>query len=133
MDKIKLTYPDGSIHEFEKGITGKQVAESIGAGLAKAALACKIGDDVLDLSRPIQKSGKFAVLTFKDVQGKEVFWHSSAHLLAMAVLDLWPETKLTIGPPIENGFYYDFQREHPFTPEDLEKIEKKMEEWREKK
>ncbi|MDO8481310.1 MAG: threonine--tRNA ligase, partial [Nanoarchaeota archaeon] len=89
--------------------------------------------DVLDLSRPIQKSGKFAVLTFKDVQGKEVFWHSSAHLLAMAVLDLWPETKLTIGPPIENGFYYDFQREHPFTPEDLEKIEKKMEEWREKK
>lgn len=133
MDKIKLTYPDGSVHEFERGITGRQVAESIGAGLAKAALACKVDDEVLDLTRPIQKGGKFAVLTFKDAEGKQVFWHSTAHLLAMAVLDLLPGTQLTIGPPIESGFYYDFHREKPFTPDDLEMIEKKMEEWRDRK
>ena len=133
MDKIKLIYPDGSAHDFEKGITGREVAESIGAGLAKAALACKVDGEILDVSRPIEKSGKFQVLTFKDSEGKQVFWHSSAHLLAMAVLDLWPETKLTIGPPIEHGFYYDFHRKEPFTPDELNRIEKKMQEWHQKK
>ncbi len=130
---IEITFPDGNKKQFDKPVTGLEVAQSIGERLAQAAVAVKVNDTVQDLSQIIKENATVQILTFKDKEGKEVFWHSSAHLLAMSVLDIWPKTKLTIGPPIENGFYYDFEKEEPFTPEDLKKIEEKMKEYRDKK
>jgi threonyl-tRNA synthetase len=128
MDKIIITLPDGSKKEFKKGITGQEIAESIGAGLARAAVAIKVNNELYDLFREIEKNAEISILTFKDKEGKHVFWHSTAHILAEAVTSIWPEVKPTIGPPIEEGFYYDFEKSEPFTPEDLERIEKRMHE-----
>lgn len=125
-DTVKITLPDGSVKEYKRGVTGREIAESIGQRLAKAALAVKVGSDLLDLARPIEKDGSVKILTFDDADGKQAFWHSTAHILAHAVVTLWPEAKPTIGPPIENGFYYDFERKEPFTPEDLRNIEAEM-------
>ncbi|MBI4153316.1 TGS domain-containing protein, partial [Candidatus Woesearchaeota archaeon] len=123
-----ITFPDGTAKEFPKGITGLKIAESIGPRLAKAAFAITVDDELYDLFRPIEKDAKIRIHTFDSKEGQHVFWHSTAHVLAQAVLQLWPEVKPTIGPTIETGFYYDFEKKEPFTPEDLVKIEKKMQE-----
>jgi threonyl-tRNA synthetase len=123
---IHITLPDGSQREFPGPLTVADVAASIGAGLAKAALAGKVDGRVVDTSYRIEKDSKLAILTAKDPEGLEVIRHSTAHLLAYAVKELFPDAQVTIGPVIENGFYYDFSYKRPFTPEDLVAIEKRM-------
>lgn len=125
MAKIKVKFPDGSEKEFEKGISAKEVAESIGPGLARAALAAKVNDTLTDLTTTINEDADLRFVTFKDDEGVEIFRHSSAHIMAAAVLKLFPEAQPTIGPAVEDGFYYDFDH-RPFNPEDLEEIEKEM-------
>lgn len=125
---IELQYPDGTTVEHADGVTGLEVAESIGPRLAKAAVAVRLDGELRDLTRPIEKSAKFAVVTLSDPDGLHVLRHSSAHVLAQAVLDLYPGSTFAIGPAIEDGFYYDFKVDEPFTPEDLEKIEGRMRE-----
>ena len=125
---IHVKLPDGSIKEVPKGTTSLEVARSISQRLADTALAAKTNGDLIDLARPLDKDTDLRLLTERDPEALEVYRHSSAHLLAAAVLELFPETKLGHGPSTENGFFYDFYRETPFTPEDLEKIEKKMHE-----
>jgi len=123
---IQITLPDSSVREFDSPVTVAQVALSIGAGLAKAALAGKVDGQVVDTSYLISQNSALAVITAKDADGLEVIRHSTAHLLAYAVKELFPEAQVTIGPVIENGFYYDFACKRPFTPEDMAAIEKKM-------
>lgn len=126
--KIKITFPDGTIKEIEYGVLAKDVIkQEIGEGLFKAALAVKINDELKDISTPITKDCNFQVITFKDPEGKQIFWHSSSHVLALAVKRLYPDVKLGIGPAIAEGFYYDFDVKTPFKPEDLENIEKEIE------
>jgi threonyl-tRNA synthetase len=125
-DVIRLTLPDGSVKEVPKGTNGRAVAESIGARLAKDALAVKLNGQLLDLSRPLPESGPFEVVTPKHPDALELYRHSTAHLTANAVKRLFPGVKIGIGPAIENGYYYDFDPGRPFTPEDLEKIEAEM-------
>jgi len=127
-EAIHLKLPDGTAKEFPKGTTALDVAKSISPRLADAALAAKSNGDLIDLTRPLDKDTDLRIITERDPEALEVYRHSSAHLLAAAVLELFPETKLGHGPATENGFFYDFYRETPFTPEDLEKIEKKMQE-----
>jgi threonyl-tRNA synthetase len=122
----QVTLPDGSTRTFASPLTVADVAASIGAGLAKAALAGKVDGQLVDTSHLIQSDSRLAIITAKDADGVEVIRHSTAHLLAYAVNDLFPEAQVTIGPVIENGFYYDFSYHRPFTPEDLVAIEKKM-------
>ncbi len=126
MSQIEVKLPDGSVKEFDSEINGFQLAKSISPGLAKAAVAMKINGTVTNLSDKIPTGSPVEILTFDNAQGREVFWHSSSHIMAQAVMELFPETKLAIGPPIDEGWYYDFEVKVPFTPEDLEKIEKKM-------
>jgi threonyl-tRNA synthetase len=123
---IKITLPDASIREFPEPVTVADVASSIGAGLAKAALAGKINGKVVDTSHLITVDSPLAIITAKDPEGLEVIRHSAAHLLAYAVKELFPDAQVTIGPVIENGFFYDFSYKRPFTPDDLTAIEKKM-------
>ncbi len=127
-DSIHLKLPDGSTKEVPKGTTALDVAKSISPRLADAALAAKTNGNLIDLARPLEEDTDLRILTDRDPEALEVYRHSSAHLLAAAVLELFPETKLGHGPATENGFFYDFYRPTPFTPEDLEKIEKKMQE-----
>src|ERR1700726_4186801 len=127
-DSIHVKLPDGSVKEVPKGTTALDVAKSVGQRLADAALAAKTNGDLTDLTRPLEKDTDLRILTDRDPEALEVYRHSSPHLLAAAVLELFPETKLGHGPATETGFFYDFYRPTPFTPEDLEKIEKKMEE-----
>ena len=105
---INITFPDGTIKEFNEGVTGIQIAESISEGLARATLAIKFNDKLIDATIPLSQDGTIQLITFKDEEGVEVFRHSSAHLLAHAVQRLYPEAKPTIGPVVEQGFYYDF-------------------------
>jgi threonyl-tRNA synthetase len=123
---LNVRLPDGSSRQFESPVTVAQVAASIGAGLAKAALAGKVDGKVVDTSYLIEQDVDLAIVTDKDADGLEVIRHSTAHLLAYAVKELFPDAQVTIGPVIDNGFYYDFSYKRPFTPEDLEAIEKKM-------
>lgn len=123
---ISVRLPDGSQRQFEEAVTVAQVAASIGAGLAKAALAGKVDGKLVDTSYLITADADLAIITDKDADGLEVIRHSTAHLLAHAVKELFPEAQVTIGPVIENGFFYDFSYKRPFTPEDLVVIEKKM-------
>lgn len=123
---VQITLPDGSLREFPGPVTVAEVAASIGAGLAKAALAGKVDGQVVDTSHAITANAQLAIITGKDADGLEVIRHSTAHLLAYAVKDLFPSAQVTIGPVIENGFYYDFAYSRPFTPEDLVAIEKRM-------
>ncbi|MBV8501577.1 MAG: threonine--tRNA ligase [Paucibacter sp.] len=125
---ISIQLPDGSKREFDAPVTVAGVAASIGAGLAKAALAGKVDGKLVDTSFLIQKDSQLAIVTEKDADGLEVIRHSTAHLLAYAVKELFPEAQVTIGPVIEHGFYYDFSYKRPFTPEDLAAIESKMSE-----
>jgi len=127
-DSIHVKLPDGSVTEVPKGTTALDVAKSISPRLADAALAAKANGDLIDLTRPLEKDTDLRILTDRDPETLEVYRHSSAHLLAAAVLELFPETKLGHGPPTDSGFFYDFYRPTPFTPDDLEKIEKKMHE-----
>jgi threonyl-tRNA synthetase len=121
-----ITLPDGSVRSFEQPVTVADVAASIGAGLAKAALAGRVGGRLVDLSHCIEGDAELSIITDKSPEGLEVIRHSTAHLLAHAVKELFPDVQVTIGPVIENGFYYDFSYKRPFTPEDLEKIEQRM-------
>jgi threonyl-tRNA synthetase len=123
---VQITLPDGSLREFPGPVTVAEVAASIGAGLAKAALAGKVDGKVVDMSFSIAGNAQLAIITAKDADGLEVVRHSTAHLLAYAVKDLYPDAQVTIGPVIENGFYYDFAYSRPFTLEDLAAIEKRM-------
>lgn len=123
---ISVRLPDGSQRQFDSPVTVAQVAASIGSGLAKAALAGKVDGKVVDTSHLISHDADLAIITDKDAEGIDVIRHSAAHLLAYAVKELFPEAQVTIGPVIENGFYYDFSYKRPFTPEDLQAIEKKM-------
>ena len=128
---IQITLPDGSLREYPGPVTVAEVAASIGTGLAKAALAGKIpGTDgqarIVDTSYQITENSPLSIITAKDADGLEVIRHSTAHLLAYAVKELFPDAQVTIGPVIENGFFYDFSYKRPFTPEDLVAIEKRM-------
>lgn len=125
---ITVTLPDASRREYEAGVTVADVAQSIGAGLAKAALCGKVDGKLVDLSYKLEKDASVAIVTAKDPEGLELLRHSSAHLMAQAVKELYPTAEVTIGPAIENGFYYDFKYERPFTPEDLTAIEARMHE-----
>jgi threonyl-tRNA synthetase len=122
---ITITLPDGSKKQFESGITGAQIAESIGKRLAKDALAIKVDGEIIDLSRPIEKNSNIEILTFSSKEGKDVFRHSSAHILPHANKKLFPEAKPTIGPPIENGFFYDFD-DLKISADDFARIEEEM-------
>ncbi|GAB3533367.1 threonine--tRNA ligase [Pontibacter brevis] len=124
---INITLPDGSVRQYEKGVTSFEVAQSISEGLARNVLAAKVNDTVWDLSRPITEDATVQLLTWNDDLGKNAFWHSSAHLLAEALEELFPGVKFGIGPPVENGFYYDVDLgEHSFSQEDFAKVEQKM-------
>jgi threonyl-tRNA synthetase len=123
---VQITLPDGSLREFPGPVTVAEVAASIGAGLAKAALAGKVDGKVVDTSHTISVNSQLAIITGKDADGLEVVRHSTAHLLAYAVKDLYPDAQVTIGPVIENGFYYDFSYSRPFDLDDLAAIEKRM-------
>jgi threonyl-tRNA synthetase len=127
-DSIHIKLPDGSVKEVPKGTTALDIAKSIGQRLADATLVAKTNGDLIDVTRPLEKDTDLRLLTDRDPEALEVYRHSSAHLLAAAVLELFPETKLGHGPPTDTGFFYDFYRPTPFTPEDLQKIEKKMQE-----
>jgi threonyl-tRNA synthetase len=123
---VRVTLPDGSVREVPPGTTGHELAASIGPGLAKAAVAIRVNGQVRDLSRPIDADAKVSILTDRDPDALDVLRHSSAHILATAVRELFPGAGIGFGPPIEDGFYYDFEVPRPFTPEDLERIEQRM-------
>ena len=127
-DSIHVKLPDGSVKDVPKGTTALDIAKSIGQRLADATLVAKTNGDLIDITRPLEKDTDLRLLTDRDPEALEVYRHSSAHLLAAAVLELFPETKLGHGPPTDTGFFYDFYRPTPFTPEDLQRIEKKMQE-----
>jgi threonyl-tRNA synthetase len=127
-ESFNITLPDGSQKNVPPGSSPLDIAKSIGPRLADDAVVARVDGDLWDLTRPFEKDSKLEILTSKNPEALQVYRHSTAHLLAAAVLELFPETQLGIGPPTDTGFYYDFQRETPFTPEDLEKIEKRMEE-----
>jgi threonyl-tRNA synthetase len=127
MSQIAITLPDGSDKHYESGVTGLDIALGISEGLARVALAVEVNGQLTDLHLPIESDASIRILTFRDEEGLEVFRHSSAHLLAQAVVDLFPDAKPTIGPVVEEGFYYDFAHP-PFTEDDLVRIEKRMKE-----
>ena len=125
---IKIKLPDGSIKEVEHPISGLELAENISHNLAKAALAVEINGTLKDVTTPITTDANVKIITAKDKEGLEILRHSCSHVMSEAVKELWPAVQVTIGPFIENGFYYDFSRKEPFTTEDFEKIEAKMHE-----
>jgi threonyl-tRNA synthetase len=125
---ISITLPDGSARQFESGSTGGDVAAAIGPGLAKAALAIRLDGELIDLATPIESDAAIEIVTSKSPDALELLRHDAAHVMAEAVKELYPETQITIGPNIEDGFFYDFARDTPFTPEDLETIEARMHE-----
>ncbi len=127
-EKVALTLPDGSVREYNGPVTGMTLAQDIGPGLAKAAIVIVVNGEQWDLSREITNDAHVSIITKRDEEALEILRHDAAHILAEAVKELYPETQVTIGPAIENGFYYDFAREEPFTPDDLEKMEARMRE-----
>ena len=126
MSSISVTLPDGSRQQVPAGTPPIDIARSISPRLADDAVVARVNGDFYDLTRPLESDATVQILTSKNPEALEVYRHSTAHLLALAVQELFPEVKLGIGPPTEAGFYYDFYRETPFTPEDLEKIEAKL-------
>ncbi|HEX6104673.1 MAG TPA: threonine--tRNA ligase [Gemmatimonadales bacterium] len=123
---IRVTLPDGTVREVPAGTTARRIAEEIGPGLARAALAARVNGAIRDLDRPLEADAALAILTDRDPEALELLRHSSAHILATAVRELFPGAGIGFGPPIEDGFYYDFQVDRPFTPEDLARLEQKM-------
>jgi threonyl-tRNA synthetase len=126
MNQLQITLPDGSVQSVPEGTRPFDVAKSISSRLADDAIVARVNGGLWDLTRPLEGDAKLEILTTKSAEALQVYRHSTAHLLAAAVLELYPETKLGIGPPIDTGFYYDFQRDAAFTPEDLEKLEARM-------
>lgn len=126
MAKITITFPDKSQQEFDAGVTPLEIARGISNRLAKRAVGAKFNGSIVSLTEPLYESGELQILTFEDKEGRDVFWHSSAHLMAQAIKRLFPEAQLGIGPSIEDGFYYDIDLDRPITPEDFEKIEAEM-------
>ena len=126
MSQIKVTFPDGSVKEFEQGVTPFEIAKSISKGLAKEALVAEIDGTRSELNTPITDDSELKLFTFKDDEGKDTYWHSTSHLMAHAIKELYPEAKFGVGPSIDNGFYYDIDINTQLTEEDLVKIEKKM-------
>src|SRR5271170_5853427 len=126
MNNIQVTLPDGSAQSVAEGARPIDVARSISPRLADDAIVARVNGDLWYLNRPFESDSTLEILTTKNPESLEVYRHSTAHLLAAAVLELFPDTKLGIGPPIESGFYYDFQREEPFSSEDLESLERRM-------
>lgn len=127
MEKINIKLPDGSVREYDKGIKLLDVAKDISEGLARNVLGAVVNGDIKGLQETVDEDAEVRFVKFEDEEGKKIFWHTSAHIMALAVKRLFPDVKFAIGPAIEDGFYYDFDTEHRFTPEDLEKIEKEME------
>jgi threonyl-tRNA synthetase len=127
---MKLTFPDGNVREYPQGTTGMDIAMSISEGLARNALGIFLNGKKYDLRAPLNEDGDVKIVTFDDEEGKEIYWHSSAHLMAEAIQEMYPGVKFGIGPPIENGFYYDIDLPEGkrITQEDLPKIEAKMRE-----
>ena len=127
---IKITFPDGSVREYESGVTGLQIAESISQRLAQDVLACGVNGETQELNRPINEDASIQLYKWDDAEGKHAFWHTSAHLMAEAMQELWPGTQFGIGPAIENGFYYDVMPPQgiSISESDFPKIEKKMQE-----
>ena len=123
---IRLTLPDGSVREYEKGIKVFDVTADISEGLARVAVGAVVNDKIMGMQESVNDDSSFRVVKFEDPEGKKIFWHTSAHIMAYAVQKLFPGVKFAIGPAIDNGFYYDFDTEHRFTPEDLELIENEM-------
>ena len=124
---IKITFPDGNQRQFESGITPLEIAKSISEGLARNTISALVDGQQVEVSTPITKNATVQLLTWNDEMGKKAFWHSSAHVLAQSILDFYPNAKLTIGPAIEKGFYYDVDfGEEILSEKDFEKIEKKM-------
>src|SRR5271165_1823591 len=123
-----ITLPDGSVRRFAGAVTGRTVAEAIGPGLARAALAMRLDGAIVDLATPIERDASVQFITRRDDAALGMIRHDAAHVLAEAVQELYPGTQVTIGPAIEDGFYYDFARNEPFTPEDFPAIEAKMRE-----
>lgn len=132
---IKVTFPDGSVREFEDGITGLQIAERLSAQLAREVLACSVNGNIVELNRPLTEDCTLKLLKWEDEEGKHAFWHTSAHLMAEAMQELWPGTQFGIGPAIEKGFYYDVMPPEgvTITEADFAKIENKMHELVQKK
>ncbi|SHD78544.1 threonine--tRNA ligase [Schnuerera ultunensis] len=126
MEKIKITLPDNSIRKYDKGVTVLEVAKDISEGLARVALGAVVNGKTKGMQETIDEDANIRIVKFEDKEGKEIFWHTSAHIMALAVKRLFPDVKFAIGPAIEDGFYYDFDTEHRFTPEDLAKIEEEM-------
>ena len=127
---IKITFPDKTVREYEAGVTGLQIAESISPRLAQDVLACGVNGETTELNRPINQDAEFVLYKWDDEEGKHAFWHTSAHLMAEALQELWPGTQFGIGPAIENGFYYDVMPPAGVTLSDANfpEIEKKMQE-----
>src|SRR5260370_9616626 len=125
---IAITLPDGKVRRFPGSVTGAEIAAAIGPGLARAALAVKVDDEVKDLAARVERDARVAIVTRDSAEALEILRHDAAHVMAEAVKELYPETQVTFGPATETGFYYDFARDQPFTPEDLEKIEERMRE-----
>jgi len=126
---IKISLPDGSVREYPSGVKGIEIAQSISEGLARVSLAIEVNGEIHDLSRAIDKDSSIKILTWNDAGGKYAFWHSSAHLMAEALEALYPGVKFGIGPPIENGFYYDVDLgDKPFGEDDLAAVESKIKE-----
>ena len=123
---VTLTFPDGAARDYDEGVTAMEVAKSISKGLAKKVLAAKLDGKLVDASLPINDNVKIELVTAKDPEGLELIRHDAAHVLDEALQELFPGTQVTIGPVIENGFYYDFYRDEPFSVEDFAAIEKKM-------
>lgn len=123
---VAITLPDGTVQTHDGPVTGFEIAGAIGKGLAKAAVAIRVNGDLWDLTRAIEADADIAIVTRETEEGRALLRHDAAHVMAEAVKALYPETQVTIGPAIEHGFYYDFSRKTPFTPEDLEKIEREM-------
>ena len=124
---IKITLPDGAVREYEQGVSAMDVAKSISEGLARKVLAADVNGQIWDATRPINEDASLQLLTWNDLNGKSTFWHSSAHLMAEAIEDMFPGVKFWVGPPLETGFYYDVDLgDHQIAEEDLRKLEVKM-------
>ncbi|MEO8514770.1 MAG: TGS domain-containing protein, partial [Ignavibacteria bacterium] len=125
-ENIKITFPDGSIKEFPKGTSSMEIAKSISKGLAEDVLVAEVNGKLVDLSKPINEDASVKFHKFGDDEGRKVYWHTTSHIMAQAIEELFPGAKFGVGPPIENGFYYDVDSEHKFLEDDLIKIENKM-------
>jgi threonyl-tRNA synthetase len=123
---MKITLKDGSFKEYEGSMSVLDITKDISEGLARVATSARVNGEVVDLRHVVDEDCELEILTFDNEEGKGAFWHTTSHIMAQAIKRLYPDTKLAIGPSIENGFYYDVDRETPFAAEDLEKIEKEM-------